>query len=45
MEKALTVNGKRETKGRYESQIYGLDPYLVNLNTQGFLDEGGTMDM
>lgn len=28
---------------RYESQICGLGPYLVNFNSQGFLDEGVAM--
>lgn len=41
MEKALTVNGRKETKLRYESQICGLAPPLVNSNTQGFMGEVG----
>lgn len=45
MEKALTVNGRKEAKLRYKSQIRGLAPPLVNLNTQGFMDEGGEMDV
>lgn len=47
MEKALTVNGRKEAKLRYESQMCGLNVglSLVNLNIQGFLGEGGEMDV